>query len=345
MAFKHCLIVKKHSFVQLIITALFLLGYTVVGSAQVIYVTPEGGGEGDGSSWENATTFQQALSTVQAGQEIWLTVGLYLPHPTDRNVSFAIPSGVKVRGGFAGTELSPQERHLHDQFTRLSGDIGQAGAIEDNSFTVVSFRQASGSTLLEKVMIADGTALGFSRQVEATVCGGAVFNDASNGQSNPIIRDCVFLNNRARKGAGIYNYAENGLAAPVIEACHFINNKADFNGGAIYNDGQLGNASPTIIACRFENNKSDYGAGVLNRGTSGISNPIISDCLFVNNFSLSTGSAIYNLRQGRGETNPTIEGCQYLANGSTLGDDVDNTINNDTAPTTRKKSSSATIAY
>ncbi len=310
---------------------------------QTIFVTPQGGG--DGTSWETATTFQEALATVQAGQEIWLTVGQYVPHPTDRGASFTIPSDVKVRGGFAGTETSPQERYLQDEFTRLSGDIGQPAVAEDNSYTVVTFRQASVHTLLERVMITEGMALGFSRQVEASVCGGAIFNDAGNGQSSPIIRDCVFLSNRARKGAGIYNYAENGLAAPMIEGCHFINNKADFNGGAIYNDGQLGNASPSILACRFENNKSDYGAGVLNRGTSGISNPVISDCLFINNFSLSTGSAIYNLRQGRGETNPTIEGCQYLANDSILGDDVDNTINNDTAPTARKKSAAATIAY
>lgn len=283
---------------------------------------------------------------AQAGQEVWLTVGDYKPHATDRTVSFAIPSGVKVRGGFAGTETTPQERYLNDQFTRLSGDIGQPDASEDNSYSVVTFYRASAETLLESVLISDGSALGFSRNVEASVCGGAVFNDASNAQSNPVIRNCVFLNNRARKGGAIYNYAENGLASPIIDNCHFINNKADFNGGAVYNDGQLGNASPTIVDCRFENNKSDYGAGILNRGTSGISSPVITDCLFVNNYSLSTGSAIYNLRQGRGETNPLIDGCQYLANDSTLGDDVDNTINNDTyGPAQRKKSAAASTAY
>lgn len=308
---------------------IILIFGTALQAANRFYV--RAGAQGQGSSWEDAAgNLQLVLSAARNGDEIWIAGGEYRPCENgDRKQSFRIGDGIRVYGGFAGTEQLLSERRLHATPTILSGNIGDPASQEDNSYTVVHFSHVSAATVLDGVTIADGAATGFSYDTDLTVCGAGIFNDASNGSSNPVIRNCTFVNNIARNGGAIYNYGKGGMARATITHCTFLNNKADFRGGAIYNDGLLGNASAIITDCHFENNRSDYGAGILNCGTSGVASPLIANSRFVNNFSLSTGSAVYNMREGRGECNPEVVQCVFENNQSTLGADIESTVNHD----------------
>ncbi|MCB0635731.1 MAG: right-handed parallel beta-helix repeat-containing protein [Lewinella sp.] len=301
---------------------------TTTSPAERIYV--QEGKDGNGSSWEQAFgDLQAALAAAEAGDEIWIAEGTYYPtqEADQREASFVIPSGVKVYGGFSGTEKHLADRQLTAHPTILSGEIGDPETEEDNVYSVVTFIQADPSTLLNGVVITKGTANGYDDGVARTTCGAAVFNDGEFGLSSPTITNCSFVYNYAREGAAIFNYANEGEASPIISDCKFLYNRSDFKGGAIFNDGNFGKSNPVIANCRFEGNESGYGAGVLNRALYGNCQPVITDCVFYDNFSLVRGSAVYNLQEGRGVVEPAIEGCVFAENGSTVGGEVDNTLN------------------
>lgn len=315
---------------QILLTTMMIAIGTLLLSVQAsnhYFVLPEGSGEG--TSWKDAfPDLQAALAVAQEGDIIWVAEGTYLPTTeNDRTVSFVIPSGVQLFGGFAGDEKKLEDRDLSAHQTILSGDIGSPEFVEDNSYTIVYFNLVNDMTLLDGFIITGGYADGLVEGADASTCGAGVFNNGEFGLSSPTIRNCTFLDNFSREGAAIYNYANDGEASPLISDCNFVYNRSDFNGGAIFNDGNFGTCNPTIKNCNFESNESMYGAGLLNRGLYGVCQPVILDCAFVNNFSVVRGGAVYNQREGRGICEAQIEGCVFEDNGSTVGDgDVDQTI-------------------
>src|SRR4051812_22587247 len=87
-------------------------------------------GSPDGSSWGQAySEVWKALDAVavlnpppSTGNpvEIWIKSGIYKPKPvggTPRTATFSIPSYVRLLGGFAGTEASPDNRLFFADYT------------------------------------------------------------------------------------------------------------------------------------------------------------------------------------------------------------------------------------
>lgn len=291
------------------------------------YVHPDGAGEG--TNWDKAfPELQAALAVAEEGDEIWVAAGTYVPTTEDdRTASFAIPSGVKVYGGFAGTEKKLEDRDTEKNLTILSGEIGDVAVAEDNCYTVVYFNHANDATLIDGFIITGGFADGLVEGADLSTCGAGVYNNGESGVSSPTIANCLFLENFSREGAAIYNYASDGETSPVISDCKFVYNRSDFNGGAIFNDGNFGTCNPTITNCSFEGNESMYGAGVLNRGLYGECQPVIEDCVFAENFSMVRGGAIYNQREGRGICEAQMSGNVFDNNVTTIGNpDVEQTI-------------------
>lgn len=286
-------------------------------NTDIIYV--KAGATGNGSSWTNAIgNLQTAISMATTGTQIWVATGTYKPtKKADRNASFTLTNDIELYGGFIGNETDLSQRNWQNFPTVLSGEIGTS-ALNDNAYTVVRFKNASETTVIDGFVIERGFANGKNAK-SAQRCGGGIFNDATNGTSNPTINNCTFRNNHAREGAGIYNNAKNGTCKPNIVNCTFKNNKADLDGGAIYNNGEGGQANPFIKECTFVRNEATYGGAILNQGTyQGESSPIISDCIFDNNISYLRGGSFYNNERG-GECNPQIIGCDFRNNKAPLG--------------------------
>ena len=106
-----------------------------------LYAKP--GASGQCTNWAEACDLSYALDYTGDGAEIWAAAGTYLPtvrtDPADpRSATFILPNGVKVYGGFAGTETSRDQRNWVAHPTILSGDLGTAGNWSDNSYHVVS---------------------------------------------------------------------------------------------------------------------------------------------------------------------------------------------------------------
>jgi len=184
----------------LLSTAALALAISPATQAVVRFVDPSSPGPfHNGTSWTQAhTTLNAALSVAASGDEIWVANGTHLPTTTtDRNISFEIPSGVKVFGGFAGfgtNESLLSQRDILANRTILSGNIGSVGTNADNSFTVVSIPNgAASSTRLDGVFIVAGNANG----------GGSLNLGAGmDVGGNPTIRNCVFVGNTAATNGG-----------------------------------------------------------------------------------------------------------------------------------------------
>ena len=293
--------------------------------ATIRYVTVNGAGALDGTSWSNAadgTSLQAMIDASTSGDEVWVATGLYKPTTTtDRSIAFVMKNGVAIYGSFAGTETSLFQRVLTcGPGSVLSGNIGES-TIEDNSYQVI--RNGYGltnSAMLDGFEIRDANDPRTPTNNEGL--GGGILNNGGAGAScSPTIRNCVITNNRAGFGAGIFNSGyDGGNANPRIENCIITNNHAYQGGGGLDNYGLSGNASPTILNTIFYENTAVERAGGMYcwGGGNGNANPVVRNTLFVKNSAVDGGGIVsdrLNVGAGSsGNSNPTFTNCIFRNN-------------------------------
>ena len=297
----------------------------MVGSGQYL-VKPDG--TGNGKTWQNATNLQYALSSAQAGVEIWVAEGVHYPtscspcSEEDRKKSFIIPDGVKLLGGFKGNESNKSQRDWQQNKTILSGDIDQDNTKDNNSYSVVFTENVGSLTVADGLIIKDGYSDGLtSFKEDPTRSGGGWYNGGiGTPQSNPQIINCIFENNDANAfGGAMYNMGGfNGQCMPTYQNCIFRNNQTKFDGGAIYSNGSFGGDCNFVMEdCLFENNLAGWeigsGGALFNNGIEGICNPEIRRCKFQYQEATLHGGAVYN--QGKnGDASPLFENCTFYKN-------------------------------
>lgn len=282
-------------------------------NANIIYV--QSGGSGDGTSWESPMgDLNDALSSATEGTQVWVAAGTYMPtNDSDRKATFTIQNGVKVYGGFNGTETSLEERDVKKNITILSGEIGSLG-ITDNSYTVVVFNEVDNNTLLSGFEITGGNANSSSDEGHLTRCGGGIYINGVNGVTKPQIIECTFKANFARDGAAVYSNGRGGDSQPAFVDCVFEGNEAGLDGGAIYNDGRLnGKSEPTLTNCTFKRNMGTYGGAICNATESGVCNLILNNCSFIENAAYLRGGAVFSLN-GDQKCYLEMSDCQFSGN-------------------------------
>ncbi len=299
-----------------------VFGTYILPAQQVIFVKP--GQNGDGSSWDKATNdLQTALRKAHNGTQIWVAAGIFTPTSgTDRTISFNIPSGVKMYGGFAGQEKGIGERQIGENKSILSGEIG-SNEREDNSFNVIFTKFVNAETTVDGFTITGGFANGKNRTSNRERSGGGWYNDGGNKtQSNPNIVNCEFIENFAKDGGAFYNLGRGGEALPKFVDCTFDSNSSDLDGGAVYNDGrEKGKANSTFTHCVFENNKGNYGGAVFNYGLNGEAYPKYERCVFSANMAYVKGGGIFHLSEK--PLDRAIFGTTNFNNNSALDHDSD----------------------
>jgi hypothetical protein len=297
----------------------------LISNATIRYVTVNGAGAQDGTSWSNAAagaSLQAMIDASTSGDEVWVATGLYKPtNTTDRSIAFVMKNGVAIYGSFVGTETSLSQRVFTcGPGSVLSGGIG-ASTIDDNSYQVI--RNGNGLT---SSAILDGFEIREANDPRTPTnsegLGGGIFNNGGAGAScNPTIRNCVITNNRAGFGAGIFNSGYNGgNASPRIENCIITNNHAYIGGGGLDNYGLSGNASPTILNTIFYENTAAQRAGGMYcwGGGNGNANPVVRNTLFVKNSAVDGGGVVSDrLNAGTGSSgnsNPVFTNCIFRNN-------------------------------
>lgn len=254
-------------------------------------------GDGGGCNWNSPfKDLQTALLAIANNKypkinEVWVTSGTYKPTVgTDRTASFVLTEGVKIYGGFLGTEKQRKDRneHLYEcpAPTVLSGDIGVEGDPRDNSYHVVVAYGVSSDTGIYDVNIVDGNADGGNtrRRTREAVgvnysAGGGLYTD----NASLIVEDVLFAGNQAVSGGGMFN--GNG-STPVVKNSAFAGNSA-VNGGGMLND----NSSPAIVDVAFtQNQASNAGGGMVNQNNA---NPLLNNVI-MNSNEANIGGGLVN---------------------------------------------------
>lgn len=312
----------KNAILPLLLVACFAIQST----AKIIYVKQDG--TGDGTSWGSAFgDLQQALQEAVSGTEIWVTEGTYLPvrcdlcTPQQREISFKIPSGVKLYGGFQGNETSLGQRKWFAHPTKLSGEIGTEDET-DNSYTVVYLKNASAGTLLDGFIITGGYSDAWEPAGNRNRSGGAIFNDGAGrgGRSSVAVKNCVFLENYAEEGGAIFNHGHMGEAIIELDNCTFVGNRAGKGGGGIFSNNDLGLGKIELKKCKFVKNEAPFGGAVFITQSGGAGKNQIVSSNFVANRS-TAGSVLFTLAV-EDVFQPDFFLCDYINNESKEGDEV-----------------------
>ncbi|CAL2105085.1 putative repeat protein (TIGR02543 family)/predicted secreted protein (Por secretion system target) [Tenacibaculum sp. 190524A02b] len=232
-----------------------------------IYVNHAATGSNNGVSWANAyTSLAEAFTNVQANEEIWVAQGTYIPHASDRTKSFTFGvAGIKLYGGFIGTETNISQRDVKANETILSGDLSanddanlafSNSTRNDNSYHVVYVN--ANNSLLDGFTISDAHTNGNTSELQH---GGGVFYGAARDQE---VRNCTFKN----------NVVTSGGAAIVI----------GINGN---------NGYTKIYNSTFHDNLARHATSIYYiTQTSNIANAEVSSCLFYNNKAQNNGSSL-----------------------------------------------------
>ena len=267
----------------------------------------------DGLQWSTAFPALELALTVATNQDsIWVAAGTYTPRSTTiqgiaRSVSYVVPAGVEVFGGFDGTETVFDQRAGLFSQTILSGEIGTA-LPSDNAFHVLTFRNNDSPCLLDGFVVRDGNAMG------ATIPGGgaALVLDADSVE----FRNVRFEDNMANLGGALVS----SRSELDVALCTFSGNTSTDDGGAIF----LRESRMRASHCFFLDNASRRRGGAVAMDRQATTSELLN-CVFAENFSVNQGGAIFvapGQQLGPGATIPAgdcrITNCTVYGNSSIL---------------------------
>ncbi|MGB2986887.1 MAG: right-handed parallel beta-helix repeat-containing protein [Phycisphaerae bacterium] len=218
-----------------------VLAFSVSAGGGTVYVDADSTCRSNcGGSW--AAAYPDLKDGINAafqsgGGEVWVAEGTY-------RGTISLKNGVKVYGGFAGTESSASAGDPDVHKTYIDG-----GSL---SRAVKSVNNDS-STVLRGFIIKNGAVHGW---IEA---GGGLYLERSSAQ---IVR-CVFTENSAEfAGGAVANYFGG---SPTFVNCRFYyngtgeNKSTPLGGGAVFNH----DGAPVFVNCLFHGNKASEGGALL----------------------------------------------------------------------------------
>ena len=284
-----------------------VFNFSFYGSEPRIFVTPNGSGTKDGSDWNNSldgntpagngyTRLSDLMKWSKSGTQFWIAEGTYKTcTDNDREKSFELGQGIKVFGGFQGTENDTIQRDIANHPTIFSGNIGQENDSTDNAKIILktitgswtNFSAIDGIDFTQAYNMLNndpGVGIFNTEMLRLRNCNFA--HNYSNGygagiqsSGNLYMENCRFYKNRAYSGGGIcVKWIDPLLPQPQlkIESSNFSDNTSEISGGGISNEGLATISNSTVT----KNATLYYGGGIFNSSNAQLH---IYNCILASN--------------------------------------------------------------
>lgn len=238
----------------------------------ILYVTPNGAGAQDGSSWANATPYLQ-LAANRAGTfaqkaTVWVAQGTYQGNGVENGNAFTIPSGIAVYGSFVGDEAynyDLSQRDFVNHASILDGQNVQRVLYQRTDYT------AQNAALWDGFTLTNGA--------------GSLYGAGAYLRANAELRNCIISGNVSsgnNYGGGVYLYGSSDGDAKLTN-CKVIDNEG-YHGGGVYS-----NYNATLTNCLIAGNMARYCGGGVYVG----SNTKLIHCGIYDNAANNNGGGIY----------------------------------------------------
>ena len=262
---------KKQNMFQIALLAMALfMSMAAMAQSKIYYVSPTAQGTGDGSSWTNATTLTDALGKAVAGDQIWVqgfdqinnSNELYIVPESMKATGFTLNSGVQLYGGFAGTEITLDDRETLGKPYQLkyrsvlSGDVSMNDVVDNtNLIFPANSTRTDNATHVLSIDMTPTSGSGNNNTYPTVVNGFSIGGGQADGTDE--------------KGGGIYIHGDNTNGGIFrIERCFFVNNYAT-QGGAIYVAAEVQNQNNNyslVNQCAVYNNAAGARGAIVNAG-------------------------------------------------------------------------------
>ncbi|MBO7082302.1 MAG: C10 family peptidase [Bacteroidales bacterium] len=259
----------------------------------IIYVSADG--EGNGSSWANATSKLEYATYLSndGSTKIWVKRGTYYGDDTDPINAFSITASDRVYGGFNGDEgpdFNLSDRDLVNNAAILDGG-GIKRVLNQPEFLNAGSRAVWDGFIIQNGNSGSGAGVFLNDYTTLSNCvirnnvssgiGGGVYINSATGTSQTALNNCEIIGNTASLGGGLCDRNSS-----VITNCKISNNTATTKGGGIY---LYNTDKPTFRGCLVSNNTAVLGGGIYARGKCTMTN-----CDIVMNQATESYGGVFN---------------------------------------------------
>ncbi|TCJ18959.1 hypothetical protein EPD60_00670 [Flaviaesturariibacter flavus] len=219
-----------------------------------VYVNAAATGANNGSSWANAYRSLSAAIADACADSIKVAAGTYKPAVASRDSAFTPRPMSVLLGGYPATGApTDAQRDPAAYATILSGELGNPFDSSDNARRVVRIKDA------DTLVVFDGFVVESACNLNSSSYEGSMGGGMSIDNSIVDVRNAIFRNNIASRGAGIAVF--RGRAA--VRRCQFLNNYSNGSGGGLYIENNTIDPGDKLEHLVFFNNRADYQGGGL----------------------------------------------------------------------------------
>jgi hypothetical protein len=280
--------------------------------------------------WVQGTVTPESRAQVTIPSGTW-EISQADSNADNKNLAFVIPPGLKIYGGFTGTE-NVKPVNPNPRLTVLSGALDDGTSA--HHVVILADIPDDQQTVLDGLTITGGA--GASNRDSVTVKGYPINNQNGAGlylvNASPVLRNVRITDNRSTAkevgseevagGGGIYNLAVGGgTSSPRLTGVEIYGNQVigDGGGGGMYNEARGGGSvcAPELNGVTIEMNQATTNGGGLYNTTTADSGGDIGACaptirgqskILTN--SAANGGGVYNA----GASAPAFTGVEIRNN-------------------------------
>ena len=276
------------------------------------YISPGGDAQADGSSWQTATTLDNALSHAVDGATLHLAAGVYKPTvalpymegdvaaaASDAHKSFAITKNINIYGGYPSHPTTGAVADPSANKTILDG-----GGVSYHTLVIGAPKSEKQKVVINGVNITGGNNKEASSNNIVTYNG--ITLEATAGAGLAIVGSNISLN-QVNISENISNTASLYCTASEITmtSCSSTDNSGSNNGTGIYLTGTLANISNSS----FDRNVGAMGAASLIMNSTAL----FTGCTFNDNRNSNNG-IIYAYNSGSLDVEVIFDRCIISGN-------------------------------